>query len=72
MEIDNQFPERVTKVYEKDFLNIYFFNINISLTTHDPSLNFFICIDNITGEETLSQIFDIGPGRFFCCFFIKC
>ena len=64
MEIDNQFPERVRKVSENYFLNIYFFNLDISLTIHDLNLKVFIHIDNIFFERTVSQIFDIGS-----CFF---
>ena len=65
MKIDNQFLERVRKISENYFLNFYFFNVDISLIMHDPSLNFFICIDYIDVEGTVSQIFDIGPGSFF-------
>ena len=65
MKTDNQFPERVRKVSENDFLNIFFFNVNISLTIHDPSEKNVTYIDNITVEGTVSQIFDIGPSPFF-------
>ena len=61
MKIDNQFPERVRKVSENDFLNIYFLNMDISLIIHDPSLKFSICLDNIVVEGTMSQILYIGP-----------
>ena len=43
-------------------MNIYFLNVDISLIIHDPNLTFVICIYNIAVEETMSQIFDIGPG----------
>ena len=69
MKIDNQFPERVRKVSENDFLNIYFLNVNISLIIYDPSLKSSICLDNIAVDGTVSQILYIGP--FFFFFFIK-
>ena len=53
------------KIFENDFLNIYFLNVDISLIIHDPSLNCFICINNIVVEGTMSQIFDIDHGSFF-------
>ena len=53
------------KISENDFLNIYFLNVDVSLIIHDPSLNFFIWIDNIVVEGTVSQIFYIDPGSFF-------
>ena len=65
MKIDNQFLERVRKVSGNYFLNFYFLNVDISLIMHDSSLIFFICIDYIAVEGTVSQIFDIGPGSFF-------
>ena len=65
MRIDNQFLERVRKVSENYFLDFYFLNVDISLIMHDPSLILFICIDYITVEGNVSQIFDIGPGSFF-------
>ena len=68
MKTDSQFSEKVRKVSENDFLNIYFLNVDISLIINGPSLNFFICINNIAVERTVSQIFDIGLDSFF---FIK-
>ena len=65
MKIDNQFPERMRKVSENYFLNIYFLNVNISLSIHDPRLKFFICLGNIIVEGTISQICYIGHGSFF-------
>ena len=65
MKIDNQFLERVRKVFENDFFDFYFLNVDISLIIHDPSLTFCICINYIAVEGTVSQIFDIGPGSFF-------
>ena len=32
---------------------------------HDPHFKFYICIENIAVEGTVSQIFDIGPSYFF-------
>ena len=65
MKMDKEFPERLRNVSEKDFLNFYFLNVDISLNIHDLNLKFFICIDNIAVEGTFSQIFNIGPGSFF-------
>ena len=59
MKIDNQFPERMRKVSENYFLNIYYMNVNISLSIHDPRLKFVICLDNIVVEGNLSQFFFI-------------
>ena len=53
------------KISENDFLNIYFFNMDISLIIHDQSLHFVIGINNIVVEGTVSQIFDIDNGSFF-------
>ena len=64
MKIDNEFPEGVGKISENNFLNIYFLNVDIYLIIHEPGLEFFICINNIVVEGTVSQIFDIGPGSF--------
>ena len=50
---------------ENYFLNFYFLNVDISLVKHGLQLQFCICIDNITGEGTVSQNFDIGPGSVF-------
>ena len=51
-------------VSEKYFLYFYFLNIDISLIMHDLPLKFYICIENIAGEGTVSQIFDVGPSSF--------
>ena len=32
---------------------------------HDLHFKFYICIENIAVEGTVSQIFDIGPSYFF-------
>ena len=59
MKMNNQFPERARKISENYFINIYFLNVDISLIIHVSSLNFFIGIDNIVVEGTVSQILDI-------------
>ena len=64
MEIDNQYPEKVSKYIRKLFLHFYFLNVDIFLIMHDPASRFYIHIKNITVEGTVSQIFDIGPGSF--------
>ena len=64
MEIDNQFSEKVINISENSFLNIYFLNLDISITMQDPIFKFYSSIKNITVEGTVSQIFDIGPGSF--------
>ena len=68
MKMDKEFPERLRNVSENNFLNLYFLNVDISLIIHDPNLKFFICIDNIAVEGTVSQIFNIGPGSVFMKF----
>ena len=64
MEIDDQYPDKVKKYIRKLFLHFYFLNVNIFLTTQDPTSKFYIHIKNITVEGTVSQIFYIGPGWF--------
>ena len=64
MKIDKQLPEIVRKISGKYFLNFYFLNVDISLIMHDPNLKLYICIENITVEGTVSQIFDTGPSSF--------
>ena len=48
-------------IYENDFLNFYFFNVDISLPMHDLNLKLYRCIQNIAMEGTVSQIVNIGP-----------
>ena len=38
--------------------------MDIYLIMHDPHLKFYISIENIVVEETVSQIFDIDFGSF--------
>ena len=64
MKIDNQYPEKVKKYIRKLFLHFYFLNVDIFLTMQDPTLKFYIHIENINVEGTVSQIFYIGPGSF--------
>ena len=35
---------------------------------HDPYLELYICIGNVSVEGTVSQIFDLGPGSFYIKF----
>ena len=60
MKIDKEFPERVRNVLEKDFF-FYFFSlkVNISLIIHNLYLKHYIGVEN-----TVSHIFNIGPGSF--------
>ena len=51
-------------VFENDFFNFYFLNVNNSLIIHDPELKLFICIEHIVLEGTVSQNLDIGPSLF--------
>ena len=64
----NNFPERIWNISENLFLNLYFLNVNISLTLHDLSLKLHISIKNIAMEGTVSQIFYIAPSSFFIKF----
>ena len=68
MKMDKEFPERLRDVFENDFLNFYFLNVDISLIIHDPNLKVFTCIDNIAVEGTVSQICNIGPDSVFMKF----
>ena len=52
-------------MYLKFFFYFYFLNVDISLVMHDPHFKFYICIENIAVEGTVSQILYIGPTYFF-------
>ena len=59
----------MANIFVKYLLNLYFLNVDISLTMHKLKLKMFMCIKDIVVEGTVSQISDRGPGSFF--FFIK-
>ena len=50
------------------FLNFYFLNVDISVTMHDFNPKLYRCIQYVSVEETVSQLFDIGPSSFFIKF----
>ena len=64
MKIDSSVPEIVSDISENLIFNFYFLNVDISLIICANNLKFCIHIENITAEETVSQILDIGPGSF--------
>ena len=64
MKIDKEFSERVRAVSVKDFFNFYFLKENVSLIMRALYFKLYICIENIAVEETMSQIFYLGPGSF--------
>ena len=65
MKMHNHFIKKMKNISENEFLNFYFLNVDISVTMHDLYLKLYRCIEYIAVEETVSQIFDIGPSSFF-------
>ena len=65
MKMHNHFLKKMKNIYENEFLNFYFLNVDITVTTHDLNLKLYRCIQYIAVEGTVSQIFDIGPSSFF-------
>ena len=55
-------------ISENEFLNFYFFNVDISINMHDLSLKLYRCIEYIAVEGTLSQNLYAGPSSFFIKF----
>ena len=51
-------------MYSNNIFQPFFFNVDISLIMHDPSLKLYLCIKNIVFEGTVSEISDRGPGLF--------
>ena len=49
---------------KNSFFYFYLLNVDISLITHDPHLKFYICIETIAVEVTVSQILYVCPGSF--------
>ena len=68
MKMHNNFLKKMMNISENEFLNFYFFNVNISVTMHDLNLKLYRCIEYITVEGTMCQIFYIGPILFFIKF----
>ena len=64
----SHFLERMRNISENYFLNFYFLNVYISLNMHDLNLKLHKCIQNITVEGTVSQIFNIPPSSFYMKF----
>ena len=48
------------------FFTFIFFNMDISVTTHDFELKFTVCHLNILVERSMSKNLDLGPSLFFC------
>ena len=68
MKMHNHFIKKMKNISENEFLNFYFLNVDISVTMHDLYLKHYRCIEYITVEGNVSQIFDIGPSLFFIKF----
>ena len=68
MKMHNHFLKKMKNIYENEFLNFYFLNVDISINIHDLSLKLYRCIQYIDVEGIMSQIFDIGPSSFFIKF----
>ena len=66
--MDEDIIEFECQEYEKLFFLDIFFYQDISLNNIFRNIKFYILIDNIQMEGTMSQIFDKGPR--FC--FMKC
>ena len=56
------------KNIRKIFFELFFLNLLISFTMHDPNLKLKMCVNKIFVEGTVSQIFDRDPGLFFIKF----
>ena len=56
MKIDKEFLERVRKVSEKEFCNLYFLKVDIFLIMHDPYLKLYICIQNIGVDVNVTDM----------------
>ena len=65
MKMHNHFLKKMKNIYENEFLNFYFLNVDITVTMHDLNLKLYRCIQYIAVKGTVSQIFDIGPSSFF-------
>ena len=61
----NHFIKKMKNIFENEFLNFYFLNVDISVTMHDLYLKLYRCIEYIAVEGTVSQIFNIGPRLLF-------
>ena len=44
MKIENRYPKRVANIFENDFLNLYFLDVDMSLTMHDQNLKIYIYV----------------------------
>ena len=56
MKMHNHFLKKMKNIYENEFLNFYFLNVDITVTMHDLNLKLYRCIRYIAVEGTLSQI----------------
>ena len=45
MKMHNYFLKKMKNISGNEFLNFYFFNVNISVTMHDLSLKLYRCIE---------------------------
>ena len=61
MKMHNHFLKKLKNIYENEFLNFYFFNVDICPTMHDLNLKLYRCIQYIAMEGTVYQIVNIGP-----------
>ena len=61
------------------YIYFFFFNTDISVTIYVIDLKFSVCILKVLPEESVSQVFDLGPSFLsmakkrvtFCLFFAK-
>ena len=68
MKMHNHFLKKMKNIYENEFLNFYFLNVDISVTMHDRNLKLYRCIQYIAVEGNVSQIFYIGPSSYLIKF----
>ena len=57
MKMHNHFIKKMKNIFENEFLNFYFLNVDISVTMHDLYLKLYRYIIYIAVEGTVSQIF---------------
>ena len=54
------------------FFYVIFFNKDISVTTLDITMEFSMTAPHVHSEESVSQIFHLGPSFYFMWFRNKC
>ena len=62
IQIDSLISETLKNIFQNQFFNFYFLNVDIFLIIKITNLKFYMHIKNITVERTVSQNFDVGPG----------